>query len=111
MMRLDELHEVKFAQIDSGGNETADLIAAVSGRRLVILGFVLSAKADMTVQIQDGDGNDLFGKGIHLGPTYGQSTVCAYSPAGLCRAPEGKKIQFVSDALGELGGSFAYVEA
>lgn len=89
---------------------TADstaIISAVSGKRITILGVQLVAAGDVTVTIEDSDGNDLIGP-MALSANGG----FVFPPVPFERqyqtAPIGKAVHLLLSAAVQVGGAIQY---
>ena len=112
-MRVDINHQVKFAEIDSAGNETFDVVAAVTGKRIRVMSYVLSAAGAQIVKFQSkgaGAAVELSGTGIHTIAAVNNTFAAAHNPAGWFETVSGEKLQVVSSAANALGGHLSYVE-
>ena len=112
-MIVDRTHLVKFAEIDSDGNETFDVVAAVTGKRIRVLSYVLSVAAAQIVKFQSkgsGAAVELSGTGIHAIAAVNNTFAAAHNPAGWFETVAGEKLQMVSSAANKLGGHLSYVE-
>ncbi len=112
-MIVDRTHLVKFAESDSAGNETFDVVTAVSGKRIRVLSYVLSVVGAQAVQFQSkGSGAlvELSGNGIQAIASVNNTFAAAHNSAGWFETVAGEKLQIKSSASGAIGGHLSYVE-
>lgn len=113
-MLVDRSHQVKFAEIDSAGNTTFDVVAAVTGKRIRVMSYVLSLEDNaQAVQFQSkGSGAlvELSGNGIQAIASVNNTFAAPHNPAGWFETVAGEKLQIKSSAAGAIGGHLSYVE-
>lgn len=113
-MIVDRSHRVKFAEIDSAGNETFDVVTAVAGKRIRVLSYVLSVAGAQIVKFQSKVAAEalveLSGTGIHTIAAVNNTIVAPHNPAGWFETDVGGDLQILSSAANALGGHLSYVE-
>lgn len=99
--------EVKFASINIAGS--ADLVAAVTAKKLRVLAFAGSlGGTNPTVTLQTGGSTDLSGVMDH--PS-GEMFVLPYNPAGWCETVAAEKLNAVlAGTTPTLDGVLTYAE-
>ncbi len=113
-MIVDRTHMVKFAEIDSDGNETFDVVTAVAGKRIRVMSYVLSVAGAQVVKFQSKVGAEdlleLTGTGIHAIAAVNNTFAAPHNPAGWFETEVGGDLQILSSAANKLGGHLSYVE-
>ena len=94
---------VKFAKIDTAAS--ADLIAAVTGKKLRVLGLVLVTASSVTVKLQSGGSTDLTGA-----MTVAGVMVWPAAPFGYVQTNAGEKLNVVLGGAVQTSGGIVYVE-
>jgi hypothetical protein len=96
---------VKFAQISAAAS--ADVVAAVPGKKIRVLQYKVVVDAAMTVKFQSGASTDLTGA-MPFAANGGSSDP--YSPVGLFETAVGEKLNVVLVGAGNIAGHLSYQE-
>jgi len=110
MAIFDEIHQVKYAVISADGG-TDIQVAAVTGKAIVVLSYLMSAAGATVVKWQSkpsGAAVELSGQGLALAAN--GSVSAAYSPSGLLATASGAALQLTLSAAEDVGGHLTYVE-
>ena len=103
-------HEVKYAVISSAASGTRSVVAAVSGKRIRVLNYVVVASGNTTIQWQSFDGGstytDLSGD---MPPRNVDHCEASYSPDGHFQTISGEALVVVVGG-NALEGHLSYIE-
>ena len=106
-MITDANGPIKFAAISETTAASNEIVAAVTGKRIRILGIVLSAADAVTATIEDEDGNDLIGP---LDITADAPIVLPVSGIGYQQTPATKALHLLLGGAVAVGGCITYQE-
>ncbi len=112
-MLIDRVRQVKFAEISGPGNTTFDVVTAVTGKRILVLSYVLSSVGVQALQFQSkgsGAAVELSGNGIQSIAAVNNTVAAPHNSAGWFQTVAGEKLQIKSSASGAIGGHLSYVE-
>lgn len=113
MQPYDEVLGVHHAGIDvDSGTAAANVIAATSDKRIVVLGGLVTSTANDVVTFQskpDGAGTELTGNGIPLLAAGANIAPLPYCPRGLFKTVAGEALQLSHSESGNIGGCLVYV--
>ena len=112
-MRFDQdYHDVRSAVIASSGNEAITALAAVAGKRIKVMSYVISVTGAQNVKWQSKVGSataaDLSGGLVALAST-APLFVAPHNPNGYFTTASGGALLLLSSAAGAVGGHFTYL--
>ena len=107
MSLVDAAGAIKFAAISESTAATNEIVAAVTSRKIRILGLFLMAADTNTLTIEDEDGNDLIGP-VTVDPNGG--FVLPPNGLGWQETPLTKALHLLQSAANQVGGSITYQE-
>jgi hypothetical protein len=93
---------VKRAKVDAAAS--ADLIAAVTGKKIRVLALAANYASSTTLKLQSGGSTGL------TGAMTGTSFVWPWNPAGWVQTASGEKLNAVMGSSVQLSGTIVYVE-
>lgn len=99
---------VKYAVVNTSTAASNEIVAAVSGKKLRILGLVLLSAGAVDITIEDEDGTDLIG----LLPVAAADSalVLPVCELGYQETPAGKALHMLLSGAVQTGGSVVYQE-
>ena len=103
----DSTGPLKFANVDESAAASTAIIAAVTGKKIRILGLVLVAAGAVDVTIEDEDGGNLIGL---MSLAANGSVVLPVSGVGYQETPAGKALHLLLGGAVQVGGSIDYQE-
>jgi hypothetical protein len=103
MALLESKGPVKFAKIDTAAS--ADLVAAVTDKKIRVLSYVFAVAASVTVKFQTGAATDLTGA-----MTVTTSLSSGFNPAGHFETVAGAKLNVVLGGAVQVSGHLTYQE-
>jgi hypothetical protein len=98
--------EVKHAEIDSAGGETLEVVAAVTGKQILVLAWDLFTSA-AAVLVWKSASTTLDGKGKSLAANTG---FAASSLAGVLKTALSEALNLTITGTANIGGTVTYVE-
>lgn len=113
---FDRTHEVKTAQVSlATGGEIVEIVAAVTGKSIRVLAYMLSTAGAQVLTFESKVGSDaavqLTGKGFQAITAVNNTFAMARSPSGYFETAIGGRLQLQSvGANGATGGYVTYVE-
>jgi hypothetical protein len=99
--------EVKDFQISSTGSDDTQ-IAAVSGKKIRVLSYVMSAAAATVIKWQSTTSNQLSGYGIAMAAN--STVVAPHNPSGWFETNAGELLNIENSNSEDVGGHGTYVE-
>lgn len=104
---LSETHEIKFAAVNATATGDNAVVTAVSGKKIVVMSYVLSAAADVVAKWQTGD-VDRTGPGLALAENGG--AIAAFNPHGWFAGAVGEDLDLNLSGTVNVGGHISYCE-
>lgn len=104
------LYEPKHAKIDTAdASGTVALIAAVTGKKIVVLDYEISPAAAMSL-IFKSDTTVLNGKGLQFVGAVLMPHSSGFNPLGHFETAVGKGLNLTASDAGNIGGNITYIE-
>ncbi len=110
-MRFDEHHEVFDFQI-SGTGPTETVVAAVAGKAIRVLSYVLSEPVGEVLKWQSkpaGSAVELSGLGLAMPSSSPDTIEAPHNPTGWLQTASGSALQIVAGNTVQLGGHGTYI--
>jgi len=110
MLNVNEIPQgVKFAVINKSGATTSQIVAAVSGARIRVLGYVLSASGAATLTWITGTSTAISGGLEFVGAALVPFSA-GFNPVGHFQTEIGERLALSSDAAVDADGHLVYIE-
>lgn len=107
-IRLADLSAVKHAVIDSATSGDNELVAAVSGKKIVVLQLLLISAGSMTVRFESGAGGTALTGQMNV--VQGSGFRLEYSPIGHFATVAGESLNMELSSAVSADGYLKYIE-
>jgi len=107
-VHVDGASTPKYAAINATANGDNTLIAAITGKKIRVLAYVLVADAAVGCAFEDGAGGDELTGQLPLAANGGVSAP--FSPVGWFETSENTLLNLETDAAANVRGHLVYVE-